>query len=82
LRDKAYGWYRSEAVSAGLVDDTGTSVIGDGSAHYAASDVAAVLVRRNDVVFTLLYTLGSAAADAAVPLAAAQTLARTLASRL
>jgi hypothetical protein len=82
LRDKAYAWYRSEAVSAGLVDDTGASVIGDASAHYAASDVAAVLVRRNDVVFTLLYTLSSAAPDAAVPLAAAQALARTLASRL
>lgn len=82
LRDKAYAWYRSEAVSAGLVDDTGASVIGDASAHYAASDVAAVLVRRNDAVFTLLYTLGAAASNPGVPLAAAQALARTLASRL
>ncbi|HNW85138.1 MAG TPA: hypothetical protein PLO19_06220 [Candidatus Cryosericum sp.] len=82
LRDKAYAWYRSEAVSTGLVDDTGASVIGDASAHYASTDVAAVLVRRNDAVFTLLYSLSSAAQDAATPLARAQALARTLASRL
>lgn len=82
VRDQAYAWYRDKVASAGLVDDKGTSVVGDASARYSDPDVAALLVRKNDTVFTLLYTLNTAATnDTPRPIVALEALARLLASR-
>ena len=82
VRDQAYAWYRDKVASTGLVDDKGAAVVGDASARYSDPDVAALLVRKNDTVFTLLYTLSTAATnDTPRPIIALEALARLLASR-
>ncbi len=81
-RDQAYAWYRDKVASTGLADDTGTAVVGDASARYSDPDVAALLVRKNETVFTLLYALTAAATnDTPRPIIALEALARLLASR-
>ncbi len=81
-RDQAYAWYRDKVASTGLADDKGTAVVGDASARYSDPDVAALLVRKNETVFTLLYTLTAAATDDTPrPIIALEALARLLASR-
>ncbi|MFZ2413394.1 MAG: hypothetical protein WAW16_04175 [Candidatus Cryosericum sp.] len=81
-RDQAYAWYRDKVASTGLADDKGTAVVGDASARYSDPDVAALLVRKNETVFTLLYTLTTAATnDTPRPVIALEALARLLASR-
>ncbi len=81
-RDQAYAWYRDKVASTGLADDKGTAVVGDASARYSDPDVAALLVRKNETVFTLLYTLTTAATnDTPRPIIALEALARLLASR-
>lgn len=82
VRDRAYAWYQDKVASAGLVDDEGTAVVGDVSARYSAPDAAALLVRKNETVFTLLYTLTTTATTAtSQPIVALEALARLLASR-
>jgi hypothetical protein len=82
VRDRAYAWYRDKVASSGLADDTGTAVVGDVSARYSGSDAAALLVRKNETVFTLLYTLTNAATTAtSQPIVALEALARLLAAR-
>lgn len=82
VRDQAYAWYRDQAASTGLVDDKGTAVVGDVSARYDSPDAAALLVRKNETVFTLLYTQSTAATDSTPrPIVALEALARLLASR-
>jgi len=82
VRDRAYSWYRDKVVSSGLANDAGTAVVGDVSARYSAPDAAALLVRKNDTVFTLLYTLTTAATTVtSQPIVALEALARLLASR-
>jgi len=82
IRDQAYAWYSDQAASAGLVDDKGTAVVGDVSARYSDPAAAALLVRKNETVFTLLYTL-KATTDSTSPrpIVALEALARLLASR-
>lgn len=83
VRDKAYAWYRDKVTGTGLAEDKGDAVIGDASARYDESGAAALLVRKNDTVFTLLYTLGATTdSTAARPIVALETLARLLVSRL
>ena len=82
VRDQAYAWYRDQAASTGLVDDKGTAVVGDVSARYDSPDATALLVRKNETVFTLLYTQSAAATDSTPrPIVALEALARLLASR-
>jgi hypothetical protein len=82
VRDQAYAWYRDQAASMGLVDDKGTAIVGDASARYSDPDAAALLVRKNETVFTLLYTLSTAATNSTPrPIIALEALARLLASR-
>jgi hypothetical protein len=82
VRDRAYSWYHDKVVSSGLGNDAGTAVVGDVSARYSAPDAAALLVRKNDTVFTLLYTLTTAATTVtSQPIVALEALARLLASR-
>jgi hypothetical protein len=82
VRDQAYTWYQDKVASAGLVEDKGTAVVGDVSARYDSPDAAALLVRKNETVFTLLYTLSAAATDSTPrPIVALEALARLLASR-
>ena len=82
VRDRAYAWYRDKVASAGLVEDKGTAVVGDVSARYSDPDAAALLVRKNETVFTLLYTLNTAATSTTPqPIVALEALARLLASR-
>jgi len=81
-RDQAYVWYRDKVASTGLTDDTGTTVVGDVSARYDSPDAAALLVRKNETVFTLLYTLTAAATnDTPRPIITLEALARLLAAR-
>lgn len=82
VRDQAYAWYRDKVASAGLVDDKGSAVVGDASARYSDPDAAAILVRKNETVFTLLYTLSTTATSTTPrPIIALEALARLLASR-
>ena len=82
VRDQAYAWYQDKVASTGLTDDKGTAVVGDVSARYDSPDAAALLVRKNETVFTLLYTLTTAATDSTPqPIVALEALARLLASR-
>jgi hypothetical protein len=82
VRDRAYAWYKDKVASAGLVEDKGTAVVGDVSARYSDPDAAALLVRKNETVFTLLYTLNTTAtATTPRPIIALEALARLLASR-
>jgi hypothetical protein len=82
VRDQAYAWYRDKVASVGLVEDKGTAVVGDVSARYSDPDAAALLVRKNETVFTLLYTLNTAATSTTPqPIVALEALARLLASR-
>ncbi|MHB8106218.1 MAG: hypothetical protein ACYDH4_02125 [Candidatus Cryosericum sp.] len=83
LRDQAYAWYRDKLAGDGLINDKGTAIVGEASARYDNPDVAAMLVRKNDTVFTIVYSLGSAAASKAPrPIIALEALARLLVSRL
>ena len=83
VRDQAYAWYRDKVTGTGLAEDKGSAIIGDASARYDQPEAAAVLVRENDTVFTLLYTLGTTTGNtAARPIVALEALARLLASRL
>jgi hypothetical protein len=82
VRDQAYAWYRDQAASTGLIDDKGTAVVGDVSARYSDTDAAALLVRKNATVFTLLYTLNATTTSTTPrPIVALEALARLLASR-
>ena len=82
IRDQAYAWYRDKVATTGLVDDKGTSVVGDASARYSDPDAAALLVRKNETVFTLLYTLSTPATNSTPrPIVALEALARLLVSR-
>jgi DNA-binding transcriptional regulator of glucitol operon len=82
VRDQAYAWYRDQAASTGLVDDKGTAVVGDVSARYSDPAAAALLVRKNETVFTLLYTLNATTTSTTPqPIIALEALARLLASR-
>jgi hypothetical protein len=82
VRDRAYAWYRSKVADTGLADDKEAAIVGDASARYDDTAAAALLVRKNDTVFTLIYTLGSAASTAPRPIVALEALARLIASRL
>jgi hypothetical protein len=84
IRDQAYAWYRTKVADAGLADDKGTAIVGDASARYDDPSAAALLVRKNDTVFTLLYTMNTTtdANTAPRPIVALEALARLLASRL
>ena len=82
LRDRAYTWYRNKLAADGLIDDTGTAIVGEASARYSDIGVAALLVRKNATVFTLLYTLNATTTGTAPqPIVALEALARLLASR-
>jgi hypothetical protein len=82
VRDQAYAWYRDKVASTGLVDDVGTAIVGDVSARYSDTDAAALLVRKNETVFTLLYTLNANTTSTTPhPIVALEALARLLASR-
>jgi hypothetical protein len=82
VRDQAYAWYRDKVATTGLVDDEGTAVVGDASARYSNTDAAALLVRKNETVFTLLYTLNANTnGTTPQPIVALEALARLLASR-
>jgi len=82
LRDQAYAWYRDKLASDGLVVDAGTAIVGDGSARYDDPAVAAMLVRKNNTVFTLVYALTTTTTTTTPrPIVAAEALARLLASR-
>jgi len=83
LRDQAYAWYRDKLTAGGLINDTGTAIVGEASARYDDPAIAAMLVRKNNTVFTIVYTLGTAATGTAPrPIIALEALARLLASRL
>jgi hypothetical protein len=83
LRNQAYAWYRDKLAADGLIDDTGTAIVGEASARYDDPAIAAMLIRKNDTVFTIVYTLGTAATSTAPrPIIALEALARLLASRL
>jgi len=83
LRDQAYAWYRDKLAANGLSNDTGTAIVGEASARYDDPAVAAMLIRKNDTVFTIVYTLSAAATGTAPqPIIALEALARLLASRL
>ena len=83
LRDQAYAWYRDKLAANGLINDTGTAIVGEASARYDDPAVAAMLIRKNDTVFTIVYTLSAAATGTAPqPIIALEALARLLASRL
>ena len=83
LRDQAYAWYRDKLAADGLINDKGGAIVGDASARYDDPDVAAMLVRKKDTVFTIVYSLGTTAASTALrPIIALETLARLLVSRL
>jgi hypothetical protein len=84
VRDQAYAWYRDKVTGTGLVEDKGAAVIGDASARYDDPAAAALLVRKNDTVFTLLYTLTTTIDGSTTPrpIVALEVLARLLASRL
>lgn len=82
LRNQAYAWYRDKLAADGLIDDTGTAIVGEASARYDDPAIAAMLIRKNDTVFTIVYTLGTAATSTAPrPIIALEALARLLASR-
>lgn len=82
VRDQAYTWYKTKIVSTGLIEDKGSAVVGDVSARFADTSAAALLVRKNETVFTLLYTLSTPATGTAPqPIIALEALARLLASR-
>lgn len=84
VRDQAYDWYRDKVAGTGLTDDNGAAVVGEASARYDDPAAAAILVRKNDTVFTLLYTPGTAGdgTTGPRPVVALEALARLLASRL
>lgn len=84
VRDAAYAWYRDKVTGTGLAEDKGSTIIGDASSRYDESGAAALLVRKNNTVFTLLYTVGAAtsASTTARPIVALEALARLLVSRL
>ncbi len=84
VRDQAYAWYQSKVTDTGLADDTGAAIVGDASARYDDPAAAALLVRKNDTVFTLLYTLSATTEGTTEPrpIIALEALARLLASRL
>lgn len=83
MRDAAYAWYRDKVTGTGLAEDKGSAIIGDASSRYDESGAAALLVRKNNTVFTLLYTAGTATTgSAARPIVALEALARLLVSRL
>ena len=83
MRDAAYAWYRDKVTGTGLAEDKGSAIIGDASSRYDESGAAALLVRKNNTVFTLLYTVGTATTgSAARPIVALEALARLLVSRL
>ena len=82
LRDQAYAWYRDKLAADGLIDDTGTAIVGEASARRDDPAIAAMLVCKNNTVFTIVYTLGTAATSTAPrPIVALEALARLLASR-
>lgn len=79
LRDRAYAY---KLAADGLIDDAGTAIVGEASARYSDIGVAALLVRKNATVFTLLYTLNATTTGTAPqPIVALEALARLLASR-
>jgi hypothetical protein len=83
VRDQAYAWYRSQVAGTDLAVDKGSAIVGDTSARYDGPAAAALLIRKNDTVFTLTYTTKTAATDSAPrPIVALEALARLLASRL
>ncbi len=84
IRDQAYAWYRGKAADTGLADDKGAAIVGDASARYDDAEVAALLVRKSDTVFTLLYTLDSSSGSSTAPrpIVVLEALARLIASRL
>ncbi|HZL82156.1 MAG TPA: hypothetical protein VFB98_01585 [Candidatus Deferrimicrobium sp.] len=83
LRNQAYAWYKDKLAANGLINDTGTAIVGEASARYDDPAIAAMLVRKNDTVFTIVYKLGTAATSTAPrPIIALEALARLLASRL
>jgi len=83
LRNQAYAWYRDNLVSNGLINDAGTTIVGEASARYDDPAIAAMLVRKNNTVFTIVYTLSTAATGTAPqPIIALEALAHLLASRL
>lgn len=82
VRDQAYAWYRDQVATTGLVEDSGTRIIGDASSRYSDAYAAALLVRKNATVFTLLYTLSATSNITSQPIVALEALARLLASRL
>jgi len=83
LRNQAYAWYRDKLAANGLINDTGTAIVGEASARYDDPAVAAMLVRKNDTVLTIVYTLSTAATGTAPrPIIALEALARLLTSRL
>jgi len=83
MRDAAYAWYRDKVTGTGLAEDKGSAIIGDASSRYDESGAAALLVRKDNTVFTLLYTVGTATTgSAARPIVALEALARLLVSRL
>ncbi|MCE5192673.1 MAG: hypothetical protein ABFD13_03950 [Candidatus Cryosericum sp.] len=82
LRDQAYASYKNKVQDTGLSDDRGAAVIGDASARFADPAAAALIVRKNETVFTLLYTLNAAAdTGSPEPIVALDALARLLAER-
>jgi hypothetical protein len=82
LRDQAYAWYRDKLAADGLINDTGTAIVGEASARYDDPAIAAMLVRKNNTVFTIVYSLSTAATSTAPrPIIALEGLARLLASR-
>lgn len=82
LPQEAYASYKTKVESTGLADDTGKAVIGDASARFTDPAAAALIVRKNNTVFTLLYTLNTPAANGTPePIVALDALARLLASR-
>ena len=82
VRDEAYAWYKNKVESTGLTDDKGSAIIGDASARFTDPAAAALIVRKNATVFTLLYTLNTPTASGAPePVVALDALARLLAAR-
>ena len=83
LRNQAYAWYKDKLAANGLINDTGTAIVGEASARYDDPAIAAMLVCKNNTVFTIVYTLNTAATSTAPrPIIALEALARLLASRL
>jgi hypothetical protein len=82
LRDRAYAWYRGKLAADGLIDDAGAAIVGEASARYDDPAVAAILVRKKDTVFTIVYTLNATTTTTTPrPIVALEALARLLASR-